>query len=85
MDDARIGGENDEESPEVEKMGYENNVKRKEIVFSGEPGEMEDVVEDEDWWGEEEGEEDLFFIGAGYREKYMKKILPSQQEYSSSI
>jgi hypothetical protein len=85
LDDARIGGKDNEERPEVERMGNEKNVEREKIVFCGEPRKMKDVVEDEYGRCDKESEEHLFFIGAGYFKKYIKNILPSQQEYSSSI
>lgn len=66
-------------------MRYENNVKGQEVMFSGEPWEVKDVMKDQNRWGDEESQEDLLFVSAELREKYMKKTLPSQQEYYSSI
>ena len=65
MDDARVGCENDEKGPEVEKMGDEDYVEREEIMFCRKPGDMKDIVKEQHSRGHKEGEKDLFFISTG--------------------
>jgi hypothetical protein len=65
LDDARVGCEDDEEGPEVERMGDEDYVEREEIMFSSKPREMKDIVKEQYSRGHKEGEKDLFFISTG--------------------
>jgi hypothetical protein len=65
LNDARVGCENDEESPEVEKMGNEEDVEREEIMFGGKPRKMKDIVKQQYSRCRKEGEKDLFFISTG--------------------